>query len=86
MNREAHGHIYLYGYSYTGYYTHLYVYVSYYHDSGWIHVSNQTVNPGSAHWIYCGSYGSNFRYIAIVAINDKGMSANLFVDSVKVIP
>jgi len=85
MNAVSNGHIYLWGYSAAGYSSHLYVFVSYYHDSGWVQASVQSVDPSEPHWIDCNS-GSNFRYIAIVAINDNGMRANLFVDSVKVIP
>jgi hypothetical protein len=85
MNAEAHGHIYLYGYSAPGYYTHLYVFVSYNNNNDWSQTSVQTVYPGSAQWIDCGSYyGGNFRYIAIAAIDDNGMSANLYMDSVRV--
>jgi hypothetical protein len=81
-NSEAHGHIYLYGYSDTGYYTHLYVFVSYYNNYDWYQVSVQTVYPGAPHWIDGGSYEGNFNYIAIVAIDDNYNSANLFVDSI----
>ena len=84
MNAEAHGHIYLYGYSFSGYYTHLYVYVSYNNYNDWTQTSVQTVYPSSAGWIDCGYYGGNFRYIAIAALDDNGMSANLLIDSVQV--
>jgi hypothetical protein len=86
MNAPAHGNIELYGYSAPGYYTHLYVYVSYNNNNDWVLTRVQTVYPGSAAWINCGSYGSNFRYIAIAAIDDNGMSANILIDSVKVTP
>jgi hypothetical protein len=84
MNDVAHGHIYLYGYSASGYYTHLYVYVSYNNNYDWTRTSVQTVYPSSAAWIDCGSYSGNFRYIAIAAIDDNGMSANIYIDSVRV--
>jgi hypothetical protein len=85
MNGQATGTIYIYGYSASGYYTHLYVYVST-NDNTWTRTSVQTVNPGSAGWINCGSYSGTFNYIAIAAIDDNGMSANLLIDSVKVTP
>jgi hypothetical protein len=85
MNAVAHGHVELYGYSASGYYSHLYVYVSYDY-SNWYQVTSQTVNPGSAHWIDCGYYSGSFRYIAIVAYNDQGLSGRIYVDSVKVTP
>jgi len=84
MNEVATGDIELYGYSASGYYTHLYVYVSYYNNYDWTLTKVQTVYPGSAHWIDCGSYSGDFRYIAIAAIDDNGMSANIYIDSVKV--
>ena len=86
MNDVATGHIYLYGYSGDGYYTHLYVYVSYNNNNDWTQTSVQTVyGDGSGpYWIDCGSYSGSFRYIAIAAIDDNGMSANIFIDSVKV--
>jgi hypothetical protein len=88
MNRPAHGHIYLWGHSYSGYYTHLYVSVS---NNGinWYDttIPVQTVDYRSGtYWIDCGSYGSDFRYLKLKAIDDNGMSARLLVDSVKVIP
>jgi hypothetical protein len=85
MNSVSNGDIYLWGYSASGYYTYLHVYVSYYPDSGWVETSAQQVDPGAAHWIDCNS-GSNFRYIAIAAIYDSGRSANIYIDSVKVTP
>jgi hypothetical protein len=85
MNTDAHGHIELYGYSVPGYNSHLYVYVSYDY-SNWYQVNSQTVYPGSAHWIDCGSYSSSFRYIAVVVYNDQGLSGNIYVDSVKATP
>ena len=86
MNQEAHGHIYLYGHSGDGYYTHLYVYVSYNNNNDWTQTSVQTVSGTNDRWIDCGSYSGNFRYIAIVGIDNNGMSANIFLDSVKVQP
>jgi hypothetical protein len=86
MSGDAHGHIYLYGYSAAGYYTHMYVYVSYNNYNDWTEITRQTVYPSSAGWIDCNYYGGNFRYIKIVAIDDNGMSACLNLDSVRVVP
>ena len=86
MNQVAHGHIYLYGHSGSGYYTHLYTYVSYNNNNDWTQTSVQTVSGTNDRWIDCGSYSGNFRYIAIVGIDDTGNSANIFIDSVKVQP
>jgi len=85
MNDEAHGKIHLYGYSAPEYQTHLYVYVSYDYQN-WTLTKVQTVNPDPPHWIDCGSHSSNFRYIAIAAIDDEGYSANIHIDSACVTP
>jgi len=87
MNQVAHGDIWLYCYSGTGYYTHIYTYVSYNNNNDWTQTSVQTVygDGSGAHWIKFGSYSGAFRYIAIAAIDDNGMSANIFVDAVNVI-
>ena len=83
MNDQSHGSICLYCYSGSGYYTHVYTYVSYNDNNDWTQTSAQTVygDGSGAHWVYCGSYSGNFRYIAIAAIDDNGMSANLFVNT-----
>jgi hypothetical protein len=86
MSQTANGHIYLYGHSGPGYYTHLYTFVSYNNNYDWTQTSVQTVSGTNDRWIDCGSYSGNFRYIAIAAIDDNGMSANIFIDSVKVNP
>jgi len=86
MNAVAHGDIWVYGYSGTGYYTHFYVYVS--NDYvNWQLVKVQTVygDGKGADWISCGSYSGNFRYIGLAAIDDNGMSANIYIDAVNVI-
>lgn len=87
MNQVAHGDIWLYCYSGTGYYTHIYTYVSYNNNNDWTQTSVQTVygDGTGAHWIKFGSYSGNFRYIAIAAIDDNGMSANIFIDAVNVV-
>jgi len=54
MNGDAHGHIYLWGYSAAGYYTHLYVYVAYNSGGPWYQptIGVQTVNYNDGiHWI-----------------------------------
>ena len=87
MSGDSTGHILLYGYSDTGYYTHLYVFVSYNNYYDWYQptIGVQTVDYADGqHWIDCGTYSGTFRFIAIVAIDDNGMSAKLFVDSVMV--
>jgi hypothetical protein len=82
----VNGHIYIYGYSAYGYDTHLYVYTSWNDNYDWTQISSQYVygDGSGAYWIDCGSSGS-FRYIAIVAIDDEGDSANMLIDSVLVI-
>ncbi|MDR0460787.1 MAG: rhodanese-like domain-containing protein [Nitrososphaerota archaeon] len=86
MDAVAHGSISVYGYSGTGYYTHFYVYVSndYYN---WSLVKVQTVygDGSGTKWIDCGSFNGNFRYIGLAAIDDQGMSANMYIDAVSVI-
>jgi len=87
MSQTAHGHVYLYGHSGPGYYTHLYVWVSYNNNGDWGNpISVQTVSGTNDRWIDCNTPSGNFRYIAIVGIDDNGMSANIFIDSVKVQP
>lgn len=86
MDQTAHGHIYLYGHSGNGYYSHLYTYVSYNNNNDWTQTSSQTISNTNNQWIDCGTYSGNFRYIAIVGIDDNGMSCNFFIDSVKVNP
>ncbi|MCW4000400.1 MAG: hypothetical protein NWE93_09185 [Candidatus Bathyarchaeota archaeon] len=86
MADTSTGGINLWGYSGTGYYSHVYVFVSYNNYYDWDQVVCLTVygDGTGPHWIYCGSWWNDFRYIAIVAIDDNGMSANFFVDSVQV--
>ena len=54
MNQEAHGHIYLYGHSGSGYYTHLYTFVSYNNNNDWTQTSVQTITGTNDRWIDCG--------------------------------
>jgi hypothetical protein len=86
MNQEAHGHIYIYGHSGSGYYSHVYTYVSYNNNNDWTQTSSQTISGTNDRWIDCGSYSGNFRYIAIVGIDDNGYSCNMFIDCVNVNP
>ncbi len=82
----ANGHIWVYGYS-SGYTSRLGVWVSYYSDSGWQSVGNINVSPGGAHWIDCGTYSSNFRYISFVVYRESGgPSSDMYLDNVIVLP
>jgi len=86
---QAHGHIYVRGYSASGYTSRLRVYVSYYIDQGWQCVSdNIVVSPGSARWIDCGVWSSPFRYISLVVYRESSgdRSCDLYLDSVLVRP
>jgi hypothetical protein len=87
---EAHGHIYVRGYSAGGYTSRLRVYASYYKDQGWQCVSdNIVVSSGSGvHWIDCGVWSSNFRYISLVVYRESAgdNSCDLYLDSVLVRP
>ncbi len=80
---QAHGHIYLYGYSGPEYWSHLRVYVSpnYYN---WYLVTDQYIDNPTPHYIDCGYYGSNFRYIAVCGNDDQGLSCCLNIDAVHV--
>jgi hypothetical protein len=87
MNREAHGHIEIYGYSGPGgYYSDLYVYVSD-DNQNWYQVgSMQTITATSPYWIDVGTYSGNFRYIKIVGYDspDRWLSVCLWLDCVQV--
>jgi hypothetical protein len=85
---NAHGDIYVYGYS-SSYTSRLRVYASYYSDSGWQLVSdNIIISPDAAHWINCGTYSSNFRYISFVVYRQSAgdYSNDVYIDSVVVLP
>jgi hypothetical protein len=84
MNTQASGHIYLYGYSQTGYSSHLYVYVS--NDKqNWTNVTyDKTITQSTPYWIDCGS-SNPFNYI-LVLVYHTGQAARLYVDSVAVTP
>lgn len=82
LNAVASGDIYIYGCSGSGgYYSDLYVYVSYDYNS-WDLVSVQTITATSPYSIYIGE-ASNFRYIAITGY-DSGNSVCLYLDAVSV--
>lgn len=84
MNADAHGHIYLYGYSGAGYYSDLYVYVSP-DNNNWYYVNSLRITTSSPYTIDVGTYGNNFRYIAVCGY-DGGFSVCLYIDAVSVVP
>lgn len=82
---QASGHIYLYGYSQSGYNSHLFVYTSD-DKTNWDEVVlNKTITQSTPHWIDCGSAPNAFNYIIILVYNG-GEAARLYVDSVAVTP
>jgi hypothetical protein len=85
MNTPATGHVYVYGYSSAGYYTHLIVSVS--NDGySWNTLSSQTINPTTnPYYIDCGSTTYAFNYIKFYAPDDTGMSARINLDAVHVL-
>lgn len=84
LNEQTSGEIYLYGYSYSGYYSHIYVYVS--NDmQSFTPVSSGYVYPGSPQAIDIG-YASNFRYIYIAGFDDEGLSCRMEIDAISVVP
>ena len=82
----SRGHIYLYGYSVSGYYSHLYVYVSKNNYYDWQLAKSLYVYSSTPSWIDIGNAPSEFKYIAVVGIDDQGWSCNLRIDAVRVIP
>jgi hypothetical protein len=83
MNAESGGNIYIYGYSTNGYYSDLYVYVSWdnYH---WTQIGSMLrITQSTPYWISIGSYTGDFSYIAVAGY-DTGYSVNLHLDAVKV--
>ena len=73
--------VYFYGYSYPGYSTHVYVYVSN-DNSNWQLVGSGYVTTSTPGWIYCGNAPIAFQYVAMVVYDDEGWSARLLVDSI----
>lgn len=80
----ASGDIYLYGYSRSGYSSHLYVYVSTTYYGSWQLVNSFYVTSSTPGWINVGS-ATNFKYMAIVGIDDQGWSCDLRLDCVHVL-
>jgi len=85
LNTVTSGNIWVYAYSQTSYFTHLYTFVS--NDGySWTQTKVQTVigNGFGPQWIDCGSSSNAFRYVALSGYNDNGNSANIFIDSVAI--
>lgn len=82
----SRGHIYLYGYSISGYTSHLYVFVSQNFDYDWQLANSLYVSSSTPSWIDIGNAPSDFKYIAVVGIDDYGLSCNIRIDAVRVIP
>jgi len=82
----SRGCIYFHGYSVSGYYSHLYFYVSQNNNYDWQLVKSLYVYSSTPSWIDMGQAPSDFKYIAVVGIDDQGLSANLMIDAVRVIP
>jgi hypothetical protein len=84
MNKQATGHIYMYGACAQGYPGHLYVYVSN-NGNDWNYVSAPYVSSTSPYWIDCGTYQSTFNYIKVTVENPQGIVI-IGIDSVRVEP
>jgi rhodanese-related sulfurtransferase len=86
MSGDAHGDIWLTGYSVPGYYTDYQVWVSY-DNVNWgsnpIYTGQIYDSQTVQHDFYGGYTSNTFRYIAIVCY-DTGLSCNMFVDNVAV--
>jgi len=85
MNREASGQVEVYGNSYSGYYSDLYVYVSDDYEN-WDQVGSEvTVTATSPYWIDFGPSTGSFLYIVVAGYDDPN-SVKLDLDSVRVTP
>jgi len=85
MNREASGNVKVYGNSYSGYYSDLYVFVSDDYEN-WDQVGSKvTVTATSPYWIDFGPSSGSFLYIVVVGY-DSANSVKLDLDSIWVIP
>jgi hypothetical protein len=84
MNKQATGHIYMYGRCTSGYPGHLYVYVSN-NAYNWNLVSSPYVSSTSPYWIDCGIYQGTFNYIAVTVENPNEF-VWIGIDSVRVEP
>jgi len=74
--------IYLYGYSASGYYSRIYVYVS--NDGySWALVNSGYINNNAAGWIYVGNAPITYRYIAVSGYDGTyGYSVNVYTDCI----
>jgi hypothetical protein len=85
MNREASGQVKVYGNSYSGYHSDLYVYVSDDYEN-WDQVGSEvTVTATSPYWIDFGQATDSFLYIVAVGY-DSANSVKLDLGSVRVAP
>jgi hypothetical protein len=85
MNGEASGQVEIYGNSYSGYYSDLYVFVSSDYQN-WDQVGSKvTVTSTSPYWINFGQASGSFLYIVLVGY-DSANSVKLDLDSVRVTP
>jgi hypothetical protein len=84
MNKQATGHIYMYGACAQGYPGHLYVYVSN-NGNDWNFVSSPYVSSTSPYWIDCGTYQSTFNYIKVTVENPQEFVV-IGIDTVRVEP
>jgi hypothetical protein len=84
MNKQATGHIYMYGACAQGYPGHLYVYVSN-NGNNWYDVSAPYVSSTTPYWIDCGTYQSTFNYIKVTVENPSEFAV-IGIDSVRVEP
>jgi len=82
----SRGHIYLYGYSVSGYNSHLFVYVSQNNYYDWQLAGSLYVSSSTPSWIDIGQAPSDFKYIAVAGYRDGPYSVNLMIDAVRVIP
>jgi hypothetical protein len=84
MNKQATGHIYMYGACAQGFPGHLYVYVS--NDGNyWNFVSSPYVSSTTPYWIDCGTYQSTFNYIKVTVENPQEFVV-IGIDTVRVEP
>ena len=80
-----HGDISVYCYSGSGYYSNLYVYVSY-DGNTWYEINSPiTVSSTSPSWIDFGYTNTCFNYIAVVGY-DTGNSVLLNIDAIRLTP
>ncbi len=85
LNEATTGDIYIQGCSGPGgYYSDLYVYVSY-DNQNWYWVNTLRITSTSSYSIHVGHVSNSFRYIAINGY-DSGFSVCLYLDAVSVVP